>query len=262
MIFEPVLENGHNRSGGLDLDHEELVAAAGAAAFVEDLFDRIPGVVFFLKDLRGRYVVVNRTLVQRCGLEGKEELIGRTTREVFPEPLGHRYLEQDLAVCGSGSPISGRLELHLYPGGLEGWCLTDKVPMFSAEGGVIGLAGVSRDLRTAATGDESLDDVARAVAHLQHHFDRPLRTEDLAEEAGMSVYQLTRRIKAIYGITPVQLLTTTRIDTASRLLRTTDASISEVAQRCGFFDQSAFSRTFKTASGLTPSQYRERHRRA
>lgn len=43
------------------------------------------------------------------------------------------------------------------------------------------------------------------------------------------------------------------------LLCTTSAGISEIAQRCGFCDQSVFSRDFKAAAGLTPSQYRERH---
>ena len=71
------------------MDREsELLSRAAAASFVEDLFDRIPDVVFFIKDENGRYVVVNRTLVQRCGLTEKDALIARTTAEVFPAPLG------------------------------------------------------------------------------------------------------------------------------------------------------------------------------
>ncbi len=241
------------------MEHSELLTAAGAASFVEDLFDRIPDVVFFLKDQRGRYVVVNHSLVERCRAADKSELIGRTAAEVFPRPLGQRYLKQDLNVCTTGNPVSGRLELHLYPGGREGWCLTDKVPILSAGEEIIGLAGVSRDLRVTAAGADDLDDVARAVTFLQANFDESISADDLARRAGMSVYQLTRRIRSIYGITPAQLLNTTRIDMASRLLRTTNAPISEIAQRCGFFDQSAFTRSFKAAAGLTPSQYRERH---
>ncbi len=241
------------------MEHSELLIAANAACFVEDLFDRIPDVVFFLKDVRGRYVVVNRSLVERCRVAHKSDLIGRTAAEVFPPPLGQRYLQQDLNVCQTANPVSGRLELHLYPGGREGWCLTDKVPIRSTDERVIGLAGISRDLRVNDAGDNDLDDVAQAVHFLQANIEESIHAEDLAKRAGMSVYQLTRRIKSIYGITPNQLLNTTRIDTASHLLRTTSASICEIALRCGFCDQSAFTRKFKAASGLTPSQYRERH---
>ena len=70
----------------------ELQALIEAAPFVETLFDRIPGVVFFVKDRGGRYEMVNQTLVARCGRLAKDELLGRTAREVFPSPLGDRFL--------------------------------------------------------------------------------------------------------------------------------------------------------------------------
>ena len=115
-----------------------------APSFVETLFDRIPEVVFFIKDDEGRYRMVNQTLVLRCGKRSKNDLLGRTAREVFPPPLGERFLEQDLQVLETAAPISQNLELHLYPTRIEGWCLTDKEPLRDPDGRVIGLAGISR----------------------------------------------------------------------------------------------------------------------
>ena len=57
----------------------------------EALFDCLADLVFFIKNRRGEYVVVNHTLVQRCGRSAKSDLIGRRADEVFPEPLGRSY---------------------------------------------------------------------------------------------------------------------------------------------------------------------------
>lgn len=243
------------------MSESELLRRAAAASFVEDLFDRVPDVVFFIKDLEGRYVVVNRTLMARCGLESKSELLGHTTEELFPAPLGRRYLNQDLTVCRTGNAIVARLELHLYPSRTEGWCLTDKSPVFGSQGEVIGLVGISRDLRVPSLDEKGLREVAAAVAYLEKNFDHALRVEELAAEAGLSLYQLSRRIRGVYGITPSQLIAKTRLDNASRLLRQSDRPIGEIAVACGFFDQSAFSRLFKSVAGLTPTQYRTRYSR-
>jgi hypothetical protein len=51
----------------------------------------------------------------------KDELLRRPTADLFPLPLGARYLTQDLSVCRSGREISDLFELHLYPNPLEGW---------------------------------------------------------------------------------------------------------------------------------------------
>ena len=48
--------------------------------------------------------------------------IGRTAGEVFPPALAGRIMAQDRAVLEEGRVLKGELELHLYPGGREGWC--------------------------------------------------------------------------------------------------------------------------------------------
>jgi AraC-like DNA-binding protein len=232
-----------------------------AASFVEALFDRVPDVVYFVKDIAGRYQAVNQTLVSRCGVGDKGELIGRTAQEVFPEPLGARFLAQDLKVLGSGSPISGLLELHLYPSRVEGWCVTEKTPISDRDGALLGLAGISRDLRAPAE-EETLEELARAIDHLQSAYGSDLKVEQLAAMAGLSAYQFNRRVRSIFGISARQLIIKTRIDAASRRLRSQEAPISEIALACGYCDQSAFSRQFKATVGLTPGQYREHHRPA
>ncbi|MEE4271618.1 MAG: AraC family transcriptional regulator [Thermoanaerobaculales bacterium] len=237
-------------------DLSSIVASSG---YVEQLFDRVPDVVFFVKDLDSRYRVVNTTLVERCGMREKSDLIGRTTAEVFPSSLGTRYLEQDRWVIRSGEPLNQRLELHLYPNRHEGWCLTDKVPLMDARGSVVGVAGISRDLDVPDRSADA-DDLFRAVELIRSDPLDDLAVDEIARRVGLSAYQLNRRLKDLLGITARQLLTKSRIDTASRLLRTTPLAISDVAQQSGYCDQSAFTRQFRKSTGLTPREYRQRHR--
>ncbi len=239
----------------------ELQTLLEVSSFAETLFDRIPDVVFFIKDRDGRYVVVNQTLVARCGRHGKDELLGRTARQVFPSPLGNRFFEQDRRVLASGVPIVQNLELHLYPTRLEGWCLTEKLPLHSDDGRVTGIAGISRDLQSPGVETGHLAEVAAALDHIRSNYQSEIRVEQLARICGLSIYQLNRRLRAIFGITVSQLITKSRIDIASEMLREGAIPIAEVAYSCGYFDQSAFSRVFRRTVGLTPRQYRARHRK-
>lgn len=223
---------------------------------LEALFDCLPDLVFFIKNARGEYVVVNQTLVARCGRHDKRELLGRRVDEVFPGPLGRSYRAQDEAVLASGEPIHDQLELHFYPNGRQGWCITHKLPMRDARGAVTGLFGFSRDVQAANERGEDYSQVAAAVRLIRTQYAEPLKASELARRAGLSVYQFERRMQRIFGITAGQLIQKTRMEAALQKLRDSSASIAEVASSCGYSDQSAFTRRFHRTVGMSPSEYR------
>lgn len=235
------------------------MAPMPAASFpVEDLFDRLPDVVFFAKDRQGRYVRANQTLVTRCGKQHKGEILGRTAEEVFPRELGAAYTAQDLQVVRTGAPIEDKLELHLYPGGRAGWCLTFKAPLRGLTGATTGLVGISRDLHAPDENHPEYARLARAIEAIHARFDEPVRLASLAQQVGLSMDRFERLVKQLFHVTPRQLLVKTRVDAASRLLRETDLTIAGIAQACGYADHSAFSRQFKATVGLAPRAFRER----
>ncbi|RRY57146.1 AraC family transcriptional regulator [Pseudomonas aeruginosa] len=219
----------------------------------------MPGVVFFVKDERARYVLVNRTLARRCGVKDKAELLGRSADEVFPSSLGPLYAEQDRRVLRGGATLENQLELHLYPGRQPGWCLTHKQALRDADGAIIGMAGISHALPAAQSAHPAYGRRAAVDAHIREHYDQPLSLADLTAIAGLSVAQLERHCKRIFQLTPRQMIHKARLGAASQLLAG-DAPITEIALRCGYTDHSAFSRQFKALTGLSPSQYRETHR--
>jgi len=211
---------------------------------------------FFIKDAAGRYVVVNNSLVERHGLQSKSQMIGRRPCEVCPGDYGRIPTEQDAQVLRTGKPIIERLELFWRRPNLPVWGLTSKLPIRDENGRVTGLIGISKDLTAPLNRDEVSAGVAQALHHLERTFDRPVSPSSLAQKAGMSAARFARIIKRIRGISPMQLITQTRIAAGSRLLRETDASIAEIALECGFADHSAFTRAFRAVTGMSPSQFR------
>jgi len=225
-------------------------------AQLEALFDRMPDLVFFVKNGRGEYAVVNQTLVERCARRSKSELIGRRPDEVFPGPLGRSYRAQDEEVLSSGEPIHDQLELHFYPNGRRGWCITHKLPLRGRDGAVSGLYGFSRDLQAANERGEDYSQVAEAVRRIHSEYGEPLKVAELARSAGLSAYQFDRRMRRIFQIGAGQLIQKVRLEAALQRLRESDASIASIASECGYSDQSAFTRRFHRTVGMSPSEYR------
>ncbi len=226
----------------------------------EQLFDAVPDTVFFLKDAAGRYVAVNQTLVVRTGRTSKRELLGLTAIDVFPGVLGQRIAEQDKSVATSGRPVHGQLELHLYPSGDEGWCLTWKEPLLGRDRRIVGLCGISRDLQSLAGVPGDMAALSRTIDFIHDNLDTPLRVGDLAQRSALSAFQLDLRMRALFGVSTGQYIVRARIELACSRLRQTAEPIVRIAQDCGYSDQAAFTRQFRKSVRLTPSQYQRLHR--
>ncbi len=225
---------------------------------VDRLFDGVPDIVFFLKNAEGRYMAVNDTLATRCGLPDKGCALGLTAEELFPPPFGNAFSLQDREILRGGNPIRGHLELHLYPGGRSGWCLTFKEPVRGKNGRIVGICGISRDLHSPGQQGEEFAALSSAIDHIHRHYDEPLRLPGLAEMAGLSVYQFDQRIRSLFHVTAGQYLMKVRIDSACERLSRSDEPIAQIALSCGYSDQSAFSRQFKQVVGISPLAYRKK----
>jgi PAS domain S-box-containing protein len=231
-------------------------ASSAELTVIEQLFDHVPETAFFLKDAHGRYLAVNQSLVERCGLQEKKQLLGRHVREVFPAELAALYTSQDESVLRTGRPVIDHLELHWYDRRRLGWCLTTKLPMRNSAGEIVGVVGISRDLRAPGDRETIPTSLAGTLEYLENHCDEPLSPGALARRAGLSPARFARLIKRIFRLTPNQLIVQTRLALAAGLLTETERSVAEIAYSCGFYDHSALTRAFRSATNLTPSQFR------
>ena len=228
-------------------------------AVLQTLFDLAPDVAFFVKDALGRYVTVNDSLVIRHGLKRKSDVIGKYPRDICPGDFGRIPSEQDARILRTGKPLIDHMELHWYRPHEPVWCLTSKLPIRSADGKVIGLIGFSRDVRAPIDRHEIPADFAAAMAEFEQDLSEDVTPAWLARRSNLSPQRLARLTKRLFSLTPTQLITKARIATASRLLRETGKSVAEIARASGFYDQSAFTRSFRSATGVTPSAYRHHH---
>ncbi len=91
----------------------------------------------------------------------------------------------------------------------------------------------------------------------QNMGDSDFTVERLGEEVGLSRVQLYRKVKALTGQTPVDLLKKARLERARLLVEKTDKSISEIAYEVGFTAPSYFNKCFKDEFGVNPGALRE-----
>lgn len=237
------------------LDGQVLEWLARTPGLVEALFDGLPDVLFYIKDVEGRYLWANRTLIGRTGLASLAAVVGRTADELFPV-TGSSTTAQDMAVIRTGHPIRELLRLYRTHRGERYWCLSSKFPLLDASQRIVGLAGLSRDLPRASERHRSYHRLATFLGYIDERLDQPVRIADAAAHALVSMDTLARLVNEVYHVTPKQLLMKKRIDRACQLLEETPMSITEVAAACGYADHSAFSRQFRVATQLTPVQYR------
>ncbi|WP_165842820.1 helix-turn-helix transcriptional regulator [Phenylobacterium deserti] len=97
----------------------------------------------------------------------------------------------------------------------------------------------------------------RAKALMEENLAGDVRLGDLAAACGLSVGHFARAFRRTVQMPPHRWLMGRRIDKAKDLLLTPAASLAEVAQVCGFTDQSHFTRVFRKMVGATPGRWRQ-----
>lgn len=98
--------------------------------------------------------------------------------------------------------------------------------------------------------------VARALALMHGDVARHWSVDDLGRESGLSRSALAERFTRIVGVAPMQYLTHWRMQVAARQLKSTNASLAQIAKLVGYESEAAFSRAFKKTFGRAPATWR------
>ncbi|MEW8138633.1 MAG: AraC family transcriptional regulator [Candidatus Thiodiazotropha endolucinida] len=105
----------------------------------------------------------------------------------------------------------------------------------------------------AALGDPQ---IGRALTAIHTDFSRSLSLDVLARLAGMSRSSFSDKFHTLIGVTPAKYVTNWRMQEAVVLLETTDLSVEQIADACGYNSHIAFRKAFKSITGTTPRQAR------
>lgn len=114
----------------------------------------------------------------------------------------------------------------------------------------------AEDIQTDEPGERMFLERFKKAAK-SHISDANLRMDDLGSELSLSKVQMYRKVKALTGKTPAEVLREMRMQKAYSLLKQTDKTISEVAAEVGFAIPGYFSACFKKQFGINPTELRD-----
>jgi AraC family transcriptional regulator len=163
-------------------------------------------------------------------------------------------LESPVEICG-GMPV--RVATQLY----NEFRHLDKISRLSIQGLMFELLAETSRRSSPHTFKQQPHWLTQVTEILRERFQENVSLDELAQAVGIHAVHLARTFRKFHNCTIGDYVRGLRIEFASHQLSTSDLSLADIASAGGFADQSHFSRTFKRATGMLPSQFRNTYRR-
>jgi PAS domain S-box-containing protein len=160
------------------------------------IFDYLPGVMFFAKDLEGRFIMANQAFAARFGFKNTHEILGKNDAQIgsSPEIISH-YIKKDREVIESGKPQPGIIELFPNENGEHVWYETTKIPLWDTEGKVCGVCGIIKSDEGTKASIEPYLQVERAAECIKQNLSNRLDIDKISKLPGLSVRQVERKFR-------------------------------------------------------------------
>lgn len=230
------------------------------ALSILELFEQLPFAYLYVKDTDSRFVKVNHGLISMLDLTSEEPVLGRTDRDFWPPVMAEAYIAEDRRVMAQRRPILHQTWLVPHIHGAPRWFVSSKIPLFGPDGRVLGIAGVMYPIEAPAQQRACFQELVPVLRHIKSRFAEPISMKKMASSIGLSTTHFNRRFRTLLRMSPSQYLLTLRVQEAQRLLTLEGMNLVDVALRCGFYDQSHFTKKFRRATGITPAAYRQKFR--
>ncbi len=187
------------RACGTNLETTHLKQAQEALrrseTHLRTLLDTLPDIVW-LKDPRGVYLDCNRKLAEVMGVSAAE-VVGKKDSDFLDPALAAILQERDVQVIEAGRTVQLEEEIDTHSG--ERLILeTLKTPMYDADGKVIGVLGVARDLTERRQAEEER-------RHLQSQLDQAHKMEAVGRLAGGVAHDLNNMLAPVIGYSELTL---------------------------------------------------------
>lgn len=221
--------------------------------------DSMPGVLFNITDMKNRIVSFNKANCANCNIKDETEIVGRKIEEAFPAVLADAYISLYTEVRESGIPVRDRLCAHGADRSTN-LRIANVFPVRNDKGKIIATAAFYRPVSRSDITPEWYGAIKKAIAYIDAHYKEKISLSTLAKTVGMGSSTFRRIFTRRLSISPGEYISTIRINHARKLLAETSLTLEEIAETCGFFDQSHFTKLFKSLRRMTPGEYRRLHK--
>ncbi len=223
---------------------------------IEEMFDLIPDIYFYIKDHNCRWVTCNKAWLRFRNYRTVEEVYGATERDFFPPKIAEAIWKDDNDVITNRRPIINRTELIIDEVGHLIWVSTNKLPLIAKNGCVAGLMGTTRILTRSDRLPTEYQQFRPVIDYIQANVGGKIDIKELAQISCLSDSQFRKRFGKHFRLSPQEFILRARLQAASKILISTDRPIIDVALSCGFSDQSYFTKQFGKFFEQSPGRYR------
>jgi len=120
------------------------------------LIDNLPDYVY-LKDKDSRFVMSNVAHLRSLGATAQDEIVGKMDKDILSPELAAQYYAEEQEIIRTGQPIVDKEELVIdRMTGEKRWALTTKAPVRDAQGKIVGLVGITRDVTRHKQSEDAL----------------------------------------------------------------------------------------------------------
>ncbi|MDE6915861.1 MAG: AraC family transcriptional regulator [Lachnospiraceae bacterium] len=107
--------------------------------------------------------------------------------------------------------------------------------------------------------DIEIERLRRMLAFVDAQYSKPVQLQQIADSAFVSCRECQRLFQKVIGTSPRQYVIQLRLQKARQMLTESSASICDICDRCGFQDQSYFTKVFRERFGMPPAKFRRQY---
>ena len=162
------------------------------------LLDELPNIIY-TKDLKTRYVTLNKSYAEYLGLKNPLDAIGKTIAELVPEDAIENFKKsmiEDKEIINSDNPMINDESLTKDPKGEQRWHLRSKIPIKDEGGEIIGLMATGLDITELKQAEERLQSLSRSIFTAQEH-ERHRIARDLHDSVNQLLSSIRFRIQSV-----------------------------------------------------------------
>ena len=98
--------------------------------------------------------------------------------------------------------------------------------------------------------------ISNAITFIHNNYHDPISLDEIVNASGLSKYHFTRLFHKTIQATPIQYLTSIRINKSIDLLKNDELTIEDIALRVGFSNGNYFGKVFRASLGISPGEYK------